>query len=62
MELETGRIYPVRLCSGEIRAWRFEGRDGRGFAWWRDAETGVGFSEAGVLYAWELLPEGECDA
>jgi len=61
MELEPGRIYAVRLCSGEIRSWRFEGHDGRGLAWWRDTETGTGFNEAGVLYMWEFLDEGECD-
>ena len=61
MELESGRNYVIRLCSGEIREWRFDGRDARGFAWWRDVENGLGFSEAGLLYAWEILPAGEGD-
>ncbi|CAH1748381.1 conserved protein of unknown function [Thauera humireducens] len=61
MELECGRTYVIRLCSGEIREWRFDGRDARGLAWWRDVETGLGFSEAGLLYAWEILPAGEGD-
>ncbi len=59
LELTAGRIYTVRLCSGELRRWRFDGQDGRGFAWWHDVDTGMGFSEAGLLYAWELLQEDE---
>ena len=59
MEVESGRNYVIRLCSGEIREWRFDGRDSCGFAWWCDVETGKGFSEAGLLYAWEILPAGE---
>lgn len=59
MELESGRNYVIRLCSGEIREWRFDGRDSCGFAWWCDVETGKGFSEAGLLYAWEILPAEE---
>ncbi|MDD3677010.1 hypothetical protein [Thauera propionica] len=59
MELESGRNYVIRLCSGEIREWRFDGRDSCGFAWWCDVETGKGFSEAGLLYAWEILRAGE---
>ena len=61
MELREGHRYRVRLCSGELREWRFDGRDARGLAWWRDVETGLGFSEAGLLYAWEILPAGEGD-
>ena len=61
MELESGRNYVIRLCSGEIREWRFDGRDSCGFGWWCDVETGKGFSEAGLLYAWEILPAGEGD-
>lgn len=61
MELECGRTYVIRLCSGELREWRFDGRDAGGLAWWRDVETGLGFSEAGLLYAWEILPAGEGD-
>lgn len=61
MELECGRTYVIRLCSGELREWRFDGRDARGLAWWRDVETDLGFSEAGLLYAWEILPAGEGD-
>lgn len=59
MELECGRTYAIRLCSGEVRAWCFKGRDTHGFAWWYDVETGMGFSETGLLYAWEVLPAGE---
>ena len=59
MEPESGRNYVIRLCSGEIREWRFDGWDSCGFAWWCDVETGKGFSEAGLLYAWEILPAGE---
>ncbi len=59
MELRVGQIYAVRLCSGELRRWRFDGQDARGFAWWHDVETDMGFSESSLLYAWELLEAGE---
>lgn len=59
MELKVGRIYVVSLCSGELRRWRFDGQDERSFAWWHDVETGMGFSESSLLYAWELLQEEE---
>lgn len=54
MKLIPGRIYAVRLCSGELRRWRFDGVDGNGLAWWQDEETGLGFSEASLMYAWEI--------
>ncbi|HQZ01550.1 MAG TPA: hypothetical protein PKW99_02765 [Thauera sp.] len=59
MKLELDRVYSIRLCSGELRQWRFEGRDARDFAWWRDVETGASFSETGLMYAWEIVPEGD---
>lgn len=54
MELMCGHVYAVRLCSGELRRWRFDGVDGGGLAWWRDEESGLGFSEASLMYAWEI--------
>jgi hypothetical protein len=57
MEPSTGRRYAIRLCSGELRCWRFEGADARGLGWWRDVETGLSFSEASLMYAWQI--EGE---
>lgn len=57
MEPQIGHSYTIRLCSGELRRWRFEGVDTRGLGWWRDAESGLGFSEASLMYAWQI--EGE---
>lgn len=54
MEPSTGQRYAVRLCSGELRCWRFEGADARGLGWWRDVETGLSFSEASLMYAWQI--------
>lgn len=62
MEVQFGRIYRIRLCSGELRRWRHEGCDARGVVWWRDIETGIGFSENNLLYVWEIVSaedEGE---
>lgn len=49
----TGR-YLIRLCSGELRCWRFEGREPQGVGLWRDEETGLSFSEASIMYAWQI--------
>ncbi|WEN42006.1 hypothetical protein CKCBHOJB_01591 [Thauera sp. GDN1] len=57
MQVRAGHSYTIRLCSGELRCWRFEGADARGLGWWRDAETGLSFSEASLMYAWQI--EGE---
>ena len=51
------RIYIVQLCSGERRRWRFLGLDAQGLAWWRDEETGRTFSEASLMYVWEIVAE-----
>ena len=55
MEPVSGATYVIRLCSGELRRWRFEGVDARGFGWWLDEETGFGFSDASLMYAWEIV-------
>jgi len=51
------RIYIIQLCSGERRCWCFLRLDARGLAWWRDEETGRTFSEASLMYAWEIVAE-----
>ncbi|WP_345792277.1 hypothetical protein AAG895_12180 [Thauera sp. JM12B12] len=53
-ELRVGGRYRIRLCSGELRCWRFEGREPHGLGWWRDEETGLSFSESGLMYAWQV--------
>lgn len=58
MRLREGHRYRVRLCSGELRCWRFEGADARGLVWWRDVDTGLSFSEASLMYAWQIEGEG----
>lgn len=55
----VGGCYLIRLCSGELRCWRFEGREPHGLGWWRDEETGLSFSEASLMYAWQI--EGRAD-
>lgn len=62
MELQAGRSYRIRLCSGEERDWIFEGTDGNELGWWRDAETGLSFSATSILYAWELVDDPGSDA
>ena len=57
MEPRIGQRYTIRLCSGELRCWRFEGADARELGWWRDVDTGLSFSEASLMYAWQI--EGE---
>ncbi|MBK8522946.1 MAG: hypothetical protein IPL58_01725 [Betaproteobacteria bacterium] len=52
---ELNAVYLVELCSGEQRRWRHCGVDGRGVGWWQDMETGVEFSEASLLYVWQIL-------
>ena len=59
MEPVSGCSYVIRLCSGELRTWRFEGVDVRGFGWWLDEETGFGFSDASLLYAWEIVERAD---
>jgi len=59
MEPVDGCSYMIRLCSGELRRWRFEGVDARGFGWWLDEETGFGFSDASLMYAWEIVEPAE---
>lgn len=58
MNPKRGRIYIVKLCSGESRRWRFLGTDARGLEWWQDEESGRAFSEASLMYAWEVVEEG----
>lgn len=60
MEPRIGQRYTIRLCSGELRCWRFEGADARELGWWRDVDTGLSFSEASLMYAWQI--EGEASA
>lgn len=55
MQPRVAHLYLIRLCSGELRRWRFDGVDTRGMAWWRDEETGISFSEASLMYAWEIV-------
>ncbi len=63
MDPRSGQQYTIRLCSGELRCWCFEGADVRGQGWWRDLETGLSFSEASLMYAWQIEGEGgACEA
>ncbi len=62
MEPQIGRSYTIRLCSGELRRWRFEGVDARGLGWWRDQDSGLGFSEASLMYAWQIEAEAGAEA
>ncbi|KON81844.2 hypothetical protein PA01_09805 [Azoarcus sp. PA01] len=57
MTPQPDRVYVVELCSGELRHWRFLGVDRRESAWWRDEETGRTFSEASLMYVWEIVAE-----
>lgn len=57
MTPQEERIYIVQLCSGEHRRWRFLGLDAQGLAWWRDEETRRTFSEASLMYVWEIVAE-----
>ncbi len=54
---QPGRVYLVELCSGEQRHWCCTGRDARGLVHWRDAESGLCFSESSLMYAWRLIGE-----
>ena len=60
MKPRIGQRYTIRLCSGELRCWLFEGADARELGWWRDEDTGLSFSEASLMYAWQI--EGEAGA
>jgi hypothetical protein len=59
VEMSEGKVYYVRLCSGELRRWRFDGKDTHGTTWWRDEENGRGFSESSLMYAWEIVADEE---
>ena len=62
MEPQIGHRYTIRLCSGELRCWCFEGADARDLGLWRDVETGLSFSEASLMYAWQIEEEASADA
>lgn len=53
--------YPIELCSGEQRRWRYLGPDARGTVWWRDLETKMEFSEGSVMYAWSIVERVDAD-
>ena len=55
MAPQAWRLYLVELCSGEQRRWRYLGADPQQLGWWRDEDTGMTFSEAGVMYAWHIV-------
>jgi len=59
MEPVGGCSYVIRLCSGELRRWRFEGVDQRGFGWGVGGGRGLGFSDASLMYAWEILERAD---
>ena len=61
MEPRIGQRYTIRLCSGELRCWRFEGADARELGWWQDVGTGLSFSEASLMYAWQIEAEAGAD-
>lgn len=60
-KLEVGRSYCIRLCSGELRQWIYQGGDRAASeqVWWQDAESGLSFAESSILYAWELCEDQE---
>lgn len=59
IEPESGAVYQIELCSGEQRRWRCLGSDSRGVLWWRDLETGREFSDASLMYVWQILRREE---
>ena len=54
---EINRIYSIRLCSGEMRAWKYLGEGSGKRIWWCDSSTGIVFNEESILYAWEVVGE-----
>ncbi len=60
MTPKPGRTYVVKLCSEELRRWRFLGANPQGLEWWEDEESGRAFSEASLMYAWEIVEE-DCE-
>lgn len=55
-------VYVIELCSGERRRWQYLGPDGRGVDWWKDVESGQEFHEGSLMYAWQIVEEGEAPA
>lgn len=52
-------IYDIELCSGEQRIWRHLGSDTRAMIWWEDMESGLEFTEASLMYAWQIIGQHE---
>jgi hypothetical protein len=50
--------YRIALCSGEIRRWLYLGQDELSQVWWRDMETGMEFNESSLMYAWQIVTDG----
>jgi hypothetical protein len=59
IEPESNETYEIELCSGEHRRWRYLGPDSRSSVWWRDLETGSEFSEASLMYVWQIIRKQE---
>lgn len=57
IEPVSGGVYEIELCSGERRRWRYLGPGERCQVWWHDMESGREFSEASVMYAWQIVRE-----
>ncbi len=55
MAPKTGETYDIELCSGEFRRWQYLGPDERAQIRWRDTESGLEFSEASLMYAWQIV-------
>lgn len=55
MVLRVNDIYPVKLCSGEVRRWKYLGQGAGERIWWCDVTTGSIFNEESILYTWEIL-------
>lgn len=53
----VNRIYSIKLCSGEVRTWKYLGEGSGGRVWWCDSATGSVFHEDSILYAWEIIDE-----
>jgi len=59
IELDTDGVNEIELCSGEHRRWRYVRPDSYSSVWWRDLETGSEFSEASLMYVWQIIRKHE---
>lgn len=59
-KLERNTVYTIELCNGERRRWRCLAQNSDSEqVWWRDEESGTEFTEASLMYAWQILGKDE---